>query len=82
MRDDILSDLEETHDISNIILKPKVNHPIRFVHAEIFAVIECKSFLLEHIDQTTWSGNNNVDTLIEDVTLLVHGDATNTEECV
>lgn len=82
MRHDILSNLKETHDISNIILKPKVDHPIRLVHAEIFAVIECKSLLLEHINQTTWSGNNNVETFIKDVTLLVHGDATDTEECV
>jgi hypothetical protein len=71
--------LEETHDVSDVILETQVNHPVSFVHAEIFTIIQRESLLLQHVDEPSRRGDHDMDALVEDMTLLVHGDSANAE---
>ena len=74
--------LEKADDVADVIFKSKINHPVSFIHTEVFAVVECKSFLFEHVDQTTWSCNNYMNSFAQNVALLAHRDAPYTEKRV
>lgn len=76
------SHLEKTHDVPHIVLEPEVDHAVCFVHAKEFAIVKGKSLLLQHIDQTTRSGNHDMKTLVQNMTLLAHGYTTDTEQGV
>jgi hypothetical protein len=69
--------LEKAHDVPDIIFKAKIDHPIRFVHAEILAIVKGEAFLLEHIYQAARSCNHNMESFVEYVTLIAHRDTPN-----
>lgn len=77
-----MTHLEETHNISHIIFESQVNHPIRLVHTEVFAVIERESFLLQHIDESSWCRYDDMQPLVERMALLAHRNTTNTQKAV
>lgn len=72
--------LEKAHNIPHVLLKPHIDHPIRLVHAEVLALVERELAFLEHVLQTTGSGDDHVEPLGEDVLLVGHGDAADAEE--
>jgi hypothetical protein len=55
-----LSYLEETHDVSYVILESQVDHSICLVHAKVLAIVECEFFLLQHIDEPAGGSDYNM----------------------
>jgi hypothetical protein len=74
--------LEKAHDISHILLEPKINHAVGFVHAKVPAIVERKPLFFQHIYQTSWRRHNDMQTLVQCSALLAHGDASDTENAV
>lgn len=77
MESNKMTHFEETHNISHIVFESQVNHPVRLVHTEVFAVIERESFLLQHIDESSRCCYNDVQPFVEGMPLLAHGNTTN-----
>lgn len=73
---------EETHNVSDVVLEPQVDHAIRLVHTQILAIRKPESLLLQHVDQSAGRGNDDVKSLVQHVALLPHGYATYTQEGV
>jgi len=50
--------LEEAHDIPYVILEPKVDHSVSFIHAQVLAVVKREPPFLEHVNEAAWSCND------------------------
>ena len=74
--------LKKAHNITDIVFEAEVDHSVGFVHAEVLAVVECEPLLLEHVNETPRGSDDDVEPLVEDVSLLGHGDTANAEESV
>ena len=77
-----MAHLKEAHDVTDIVFETQIDHPVSFVHAEVLAVVERESLLLEHVYETPWSRHYDVEALVQDMTLLPHRNAADTQQCV
>ena len=57
---------EEIADVCN---KPEIEHAIRFIQHHYFNVLERVDVLLVVIDQPPWSANQNIDAILNCLTL-------------
>lgn len=62
--------LEKAHDRPNVILETQINHSISFVHAHVSATIKVEFLLLQHVDESSGSGHDNMNALAESVPLV------------
>jgi hypothetical protein len=74
--------LEEAHYVPHVVLEAKVDHSIRLIHAKKLAVIERETFPLEHVNQATGSGDDNMKTFGHGRTLFVHRYTTHAKQRV
>lgn len=69
-----------THDGAHVLFKAHIDHAVRLVHAEVFAVVGIQPALFQHVDKTTGGRDHNVHTSVERVGLVGHVDATDTQQ--
>lgn len=71
---------EVRHDTAHIVLEAHVDHAVRFVHAEVLAVIGVQPAPLQHVHQAAWSRDDYVHALVQHLILVGHADAAYAQE--
>lgn len=74
--------VEERHDVSNVLLESEIDHSICLVHTHVLAAFEREPFLLQHVNESAGRGDDDMQALVENSSLLSHGYPADTQEGV
>jgi hypothetical protein len=77
-----VTNLEERHDVTDVLLKAKIDHAVRLVHAKVSAVIKHETPLLEHVLKAARRRDDDMETLAQYTRLIAHADSADAKERV